>query len=100
MSLLESGKQVCEALDELGLKRYCCRRMLITHVNLIETLLKYNSKIFFIQSMNNQVNKINERVNNHYYYEVLHYSKFIIVRFSMIVFVKFYIIRCILIKII
>ena len=33
------------ALDRLGLKRYCCRRMVLTHVDLIETLLKYSSNV-------------------------------------------------------
>lgn len=28
-------------MDALGLKRYCCRRMLLTHVDLIEKLLRY-----------------------------------------------------------
>jgi len=32
-------------MDELGLKRYCCRRMIMTHVDLIEKLLKYGTRI-------------------------------------------------------
>jgi len=34
-------KTEAEALDALGLKRYCCRRMLLTHVDLIEKSLRY-----------------------------------------------------------
>ncbi|GAA6026684.1 hypothetical protein JCM8202_002370 [Rhodotorula sphaerocarpa] len=39
LQLLESGHNEGEALDGLGLKRYCCRRMILTHVDLIEKLL-------------------------------------------------------------
>jgi len=30
-----------KALTELGVTRYCCRRMLLTHVDLIDDLLLY-----------------------------------------------------------
>ncbi|KAK1781037.1 8 kDa subunit-domain-containing protein [Copromyces sp. CBS 386.78] len=40
---LIDGEEITDgdALDQLGLKRYCCRRMVMTHVDLIEKLLKY-----------------------------------------------------------
>ncbi|KAJ1853354.1 DNA-directed RNA polymerases I, II, and III subunit RPABC5, partial [Coemansia sp. RSA 486] len=38
LELLEQEYSDGEALDELGLKRYCCRRMVLTHVDLIEKL--------------------------------------------------------------
>ena len=34
-----------EALDELGLRRYCCRRMVLTHVDLIEKKLAYQALV-------------------------------------------------------
>ncbi|KKA29598.1 hypothetical protein TD95_005277 [Thielaviopsis punctulata] len=41
LALAQEGFSDGEAMDQLGLKRYCCRRMIMTHVDLIEKLLKY-----------------------------------------------------------
>lgn len=38
---IEVSCNYSDALDALGLKRYCCRRMLLSHVDLIEKLLNY-----------------------------------------------------------
>ena len=33
-----------KVLDSLGVKRYCCRRMLISHVDLIDDVINYSRK--------------------------------------------------------
>lgn len=41
LRLLDEGQNDGDAMDQLGLRRYCCRRMVMTHVDLVEKLLKY-----------------------------------------------------------
>jgi DNA-directed RNA polymerase subunit N len=38
---IELGEHPKEVLDSLNLTRYCCRRMLLTHIELIDEVLPY-----------------------------------------------------------
>ncbi|HEX2065336.1 MAG TPA: DNA-directed RNA polymerase subunit N [Candidatus Thermoplasmatota archaeon] len=38
---LQKGKKSKEALDATGLQRFCCRRMIISHVDLIKDAAPY-----------------------------------------------------------
>lgn len=42
---LNEGKNAKDLLDSFGLTRYCCRRMLITHVELIDDILTFSNPI-------------------------------------------------------
>lgn len=44
LELLQSGKTIYEALNTLGLTRYCCRQILMTYVDNTDTFMKYQIK--------------------------------------------------------
>lgn len=35
------GQQAGAVLDELGMKRYCCRRMFISHLDIVDDVIAY-----------------------------------------------------------
>ena len=39
---VEKGEQPDKVLNELAVERYCCRRMLLSQVDLIDDLMRYN----------------------------------------------------------
>lgn len=38
---VKAGENPGKVLDDIGLKRYCCRRMLLTNVEVVDDILKY-----------------------------------------------------------
>ena len=40
--LIKKGYSESDALDAIGFKRYCCRRMFISHIEIIDELIKFN----------------------------------------------------------
>jgi len=39
---VELGEKPGDVLDDLGITRYCCRRMIISHVDLMDQVIQYN----------------------------------------------------------
>ena len=37
----EKGEDTGKVLDSLGVKRYCCRKVLMTHANVIDDIMQY-----------------------------------------------------------
>ncbi|MCD6325693.1 DNA-directed RNA polymerase subunit N [Candidatus Bathyarchaeota archaeon] len=41
---VKNGEPAGKVLDDLGVTRYCCRRMLLSHVEIIDELTKFYGK--------------------------------------------------------
>lgn len=54
---VKSGEEPSEVLDSLGIRRYCCRRMLLSHVEIIDMVLKIYEEA-----------EKRREARNHYYY--------------------------------
>ncbi|AAK40429.1 DNA-directed RNA polymerase subunit N [Saccharolobus solfataricus] len=42
---VNAGENPGKVLDDLGVKRYCCRRMLLSHVDIINEVIHYTRPI-------------------------------------------------------
>lgn len=45
-SRVKNGEDSRAVLDSLGVKRYCCRRMLISSIDVIDQLMPYNEALW------------------------------------------------------
>ncbi|MEM2176892.1 MAG: DNA-directed RNA polymerase subunit N [Archaeoglobaceae archaeon] len=45
LELLKSGKTPKQALDELKIQRYCCRRMFLTHKSVIGEIARFRGAV-------------------------------------------------------
>ncbi len=43
ISRVSQGEPPGKVLDEMGIKRYCCRRMFLSHVDVSDELVKFAS---------------------------------------------------------
>ncbi|MBD3253591.1 MAG: DNA-directed RNA polymerase subunit N [Candidatus Lokiarchaeota archaeon] len=41
LDLIEKGEPAEKAFEEVGLERFCCKRMIVSHVDLIDDLLRF-----------------------------------------------------------
>jgi len=41
---VKSGEAAGKVLDDLGVTHYCCRRMLMSHVEIIDEIIKFYEK--------------------------------------------------------
>jgi len=39
---VKKGEDASKVLDELGVTRYCCRRMLVSHVEIIDDIIQFH----------------------------------------------------------
>ncbi len=42
---IRSGEDPKKVLDDLGIKRYCCRRILLAHVPIVNDIIFYSKKL-------------------------------------------------------
>ncbi len=52
-SRTKAGENPKEVLDSMGLRKYCCRRVLLSHVDLIDEILLYSQKTEATQGRRN-----------------------------------------------
>jgi DNA-directed RNA polymerase subunit N len=42
---VDAGEDSGKVLDELGVKRYCCRRMFVSNVDIVDQILPYEESV-------------------------------------------------------